>query len=174
MIDASLRIARVAVESKINSCRFWPTIRFLRKSSFSGRQNRATSSQCVSQVTRLSASLRWRSEEPSLESAPEAQVESETPSEDRAEGERASAKDDKDDPRASQTEELKDAAVATARLARFQGAWQRIEPVAIPVLRRVNYPLRHVPQKLRPIVDWIALSLLFWVPIVWVIALLAG
>ncbi|MCH8210031.1 MAG: hypothetical protein IIB99_01535 [Planctomycetes bacterium] len=51
---------------------------------------------------------------------------------------------------------------------------QRIEPVAVPVLRRVNYPLRYVPQTMRPIVDWIALSLLFWVPIVWAIALLAG
>ena len=112
-------------------------------------------------------------DEPDPESAPEAQVESEPPSEDEAEPKRASAKDD-EDPRAPQTEELKEAAVAAVRFARLHGALQRIEPVAVPVLRRVNYPLRYVPQTLRPIVDWIALSLLFWVPIVWAIALLAG
>jgi hypothetical protein len=113
-------------------------------------------------------------DEPDPESAPETQVESEPPSQDGAEPKPASAKDDKEDPRASQTEELKEAAVATVRFARLHGALQRIEPVAVPVLRRVNYPLRYVPQNLRPIVDWIALSLLFWVPIVWAIALLAG
>lgn len=112
-------------------------------------------------------------EEPDPESSPEAQVESEPPSEDEAEPKRASAKDD-EDPRAPQTEELKEAAVAAVRFARLHGALQRIEPVAVPVLRRVNYPLRYVPETLRPIVDWIALSLLFWVPIVWAIALLAG
>ncbi|MCH7846776.1 MAG: hypothetical protein IIB53_00310 [Planctomycetes bacterium] len=113
-------------------------------------------------------------DEPEPESAPEAQVESEPPSQDEAESKRASAKDDEEDPRASQTEELKEAAVAAVRFARLHGALQRIEPVAVPVLRRVNYPLRYVPQTMRPIVDWIALSLLFWVPIVWAIALLAG
>ncbi len=113
-------------------------------------------------------------EEPDPESAPEAQVESKPRSEDGAKPKRTSAKDDDEDPRASQTEELKEAAVAAVRFARLHGALQRIEPVAVPVLRRVNYPLRYVPQTLRPIVDWIALSLLFWVPIVWVIALLAG
>ncbi len=113
-------------------------------------------------------------DEPDPESAPEAQVESEPPSQDGAEPEPASAKDDGEDPRASQTEELKEAAVATVRFARLHSAVQRIEPIAVPVLRRVNYPLRYVPQNLRPIVDWIALSLLFWVPIVWAIALLAG
>ena len=113
-------------------------------------------------------------DEPEPESAPEAQVESEPPSQDEAESKRASAKDDEEDPRAPQTEELKEAAVAAVRFARLHGALQRIEPVAVPVLRRVNYPLRYVPQTMRPIVDWIALSLLFWVPIVWAIALLAG
>ncbi|MEE9130078.1 MAG: hypothetical protein V3T84_08675 [Phycisphaerales bacterium] len=110
---------------------------------------------------------------PDPESAPEAQVESKPRRQDGAEPKRGSAKDD-EDPRPSQTEELKEAAVAAARFARLHGALQRIEPVAVPVLRRVNYPLRYVPQTLRPIVDWIALSLLFWVPIVWAIALLAG
>ena len=108
------------------------------------------------------------------ESAPEPQVESKPRRQDGAKRKRSLARDDDEDPRASQTEELKEAAVATVRLARLHGALQRIEPVAVPVLRRVNYPLRYVPQTLRPIVDWIALSLLFWVPIVWVIALLAG
>ena len=113
-------------------------------------------------------------EEPDPELAPEAQVASKPRSEDEDEPKRASAKDDEEDPRAPQTEELKEATVAAVRFARLHGALQRIEPVAVPVLRRVNYPLRYVPQTLRPIVDWIALSLLFWVPIVWAIALLAG
>jgi hypothetical protein len=113
-------------------------------------------------------------EEPDPESAPEAQVESKPRRQDGAEPKPASAKDDDEDPRASQTEELKEAAVAAVRFARLHGALHRIEPIAVPVLRRVNYPLRYVPQTLRPIVDWIALSLLFWVPIVWAIALLAG
>ncbi len=113
-------------------------------------------------------------EEPDPELAPEAQVASKPRSEDEDEPKRASAKDDEEDPRAPQTEELKEATVAAVRFARLHCALQRIEPVAVPVLRRVNYPLRYVPQTLRPIVDWIALSLLFWVPIVWAIALLAG
>ncbi len=112
-------------------------------------------------------------EEPDPESARESQVESKPRSQDGAKPKRALARDD-DDPRAPQTEELKEAAVAAVRFARLHGVLQRIEPVAVPVLRRVNYPLRYVPQTLRPIVDWIALSLLFWVPIVWAIALLAG
>ncbi len=113
-------------------------------------------------------------EEPDPESAPEAQVESKPRRQDGADPKPASAKDDEEDPRASQTEELKEAAVAAVRFARLHGALQRIEPIAVPVLRRVNHPLRYVPQTLRPIVDWIALSLLFWVPIVWAIVLLAG
>ena len=47
----------------------------------------------------------------------------------------------------------------------------RIEPHIVAVLRGVNYPLRFVPAKARPIVDWLALSLVFWVPIVWIMAL---
>jgi hypothetical protein len=44
----------------------------------------------------------------------------------------------------------------------------------IGVLTIVNYPLRFVPQSQRPMVDWIALSLLGWVPVVWVLVLTLG
>jgi hypothetical protein len=49
--------------------------------------------------------------------------------------------------------------------------WTRLEPVIRAVLGVLNYPLRFVPPPVRPIVDWIALSLVFWVPIVWIVAL---
>jgi len=35
------------------------------------------------------------------------------------------------------------------------------------ILQQVNYPLRLVPAGLRPVLDWTALSLMFWVPVVW-------
>ena len=95
-------------------------------------------------------------------------------SRDKADAESTSSQYDDDETGANQTEELKDAAIATVRLVRLHEALERIEPIAVPILRRVNYPLRYVPKALRPIVDWVALSLLFWVPIVWVIALLAS
>ena len=41
----------------------------------------------------------------------------------------------------------------------------------VRVLEGVNYPLRLLPDPARQIVDWIALTLVFWVPITWVIAL---
>lgn len=45
-------------------------------------------------------------------------------------------------------------------------------PPAVKVLLWMNYPLRVLPPSVRLIVDWIALSLIFWVPIVWLVALL--
>jgi hypothetical protein len=42
----------------------------------------------------------------------------------------------------------------------------------IAVLLVMNLPLRQLPTSVRPLVDWIALSLVFWVPVTWVIALL--
>ena len=51
--------------------------------------------------------------------------------------------------------------------------WSAAEPHVVSVLRWMNSPLRHVPPSARPAVDWIALSLVFWVPIVWLIALFA-
>ncbi|MDY7109021.1 MAG: hypothetical protein SYC29_10340 [Planctomycetota bacterium] len=41
----------------------------------------------------------------------------------------------------------------------------------LPVLAALSLPLRFVPPPLRPLVDWIALSLVFWVPIVWILVL---
>jgi hypothetical protein len=44
----------------------------------------------------------------------------------------------------------------------------------IGVLTIVNYPLRFVPQSQRPMVDWIALSLVGWVPVVWILVFTLG
>ncbi|MHC4106832.1 MAG: hypothetical protein ACYSTY_01975 [Planctomycetota bacterium] len=49
--------------------------------------------------------------------------------------------------------------------------WRTARPVVMVTLGLVNFPLRFVPASLRPIVDWIALSLVFWVPITWMIAM---
>lgn len=44
----------------------------------------------------------------------------------------------------------------------------------VGVLMIINFPLRFVPASQRPMVDWIALSLLGWVPVVWVLVLTLG
>lgn len=54
---------------------------------------------------------------------------------------------------------------------RVQAAFEIIEPPLVTVLTGMNYPLRKIPEQFRPAVDWLALSLVFWVPIVWVLAL---
>lgn len=41
----------------------------------------------------------------------------------------------------------------------------------VAALSVMNMPLRHVPPGLRPVVDWIALSLLIWIPLVWMAAI---
>ncbi len=50
--------------------------------------------------------------------------------------------------------------------------WARVEPGVVTLFEWVNYPIRLLPQSGRPVISWLALSLLFWAPIVWVIALL--
>jgi hypothetical protein len=55
--------------------------------------------------------------------------------------------------------------------SRLASIWIHAEPLIVDVLETANRPLRRVPPSMRPIVDWIALSLVFWVPIVWVVAL---
>ncbi|UCD74960.1 MAG: hypothetical protein JSV91_14380 [Phycisphaerales bacterium] len=63
--------------------------------------------------------------------------------------------------------------IRSQRLAdRGARLWRHAEPVLIKALTVANYPLRFLPEQVRPVVDWIALSLLFWVPIVWLIVLL--
>ncbi len=52
-----------------------------------------------------------------------------------------------------------------------ESVFSPIESVITRGLSCMNYPLRLLPPGVRPVVDWIALSLVFWVPIVWVIAL---
>lgn len=48
-----------------------------------------------------------------------------------------------------------------------------LAPVAaccIAALSLMSAPMRYVPESIRPLVDWIAISLVFWVPVVWVLA----
>ena len=45
-------------------------------------------------------------------------------------------------------------------------------PKLVRLLAAMNYPVRLLPPPARAVVDWIALSLIFWVPIVWLIAIL--
>lgn len=57
---------------------------------------------------------------------------------------------------------------------RSSGAWMlwtSVRPMVMVTLGLVSFPLRFVPASLRPILDWIALSLVFWVPITWMIAM---
>ncbi len=49
--------------------------------------------------------------------------------------------------------------------------WRLVRPMVMMTLGLMNFPLRFVPASLRPILDWIALSLVFWVPITWMIAM---
>lgn len=44
----------------------------------------------------------------------------------------------------------------------------------VDVLAILNYPLRFVPPRLRPAVDWLAVSLMAWVPVVWIMVLVLG
>ncbi len=45
-------------------------------------------------------------------------------------------------------------------------------PLIVTVLQRLNYPLRVLPPSSRMVVDWVAWSLILWVPVVWAIAIL--
>jgi hypothetical protein len=51
---------------------------------------------------------------------------------------------------------------------------EKLARPAIPLLMIVNFPLRFVPPSLRPVVDWAALSLLVWVPIIWIMVATLG
>jgi hypothetical protein len=44
----------------------------------------------------------------------------------------------------------------------------------VPVLVILSFPLRFVPAPLRHVVDWAALSLLVWVPIIWIMVVMLG
>ncbi len=43
--------------------------------------------------------------------------------------------------------------------------------IAITALNLLALPLRLIPEGARPYVDWIALSLVFWIPVIWVVVL---
>lgn len=54
---------------------------------------------------------------------------------------------------------------------------QKREPLraAQPIVRllmMMNLPLRKLPRSLRPLMNWAAVTLLLWVPIVWVLAVM--
>jgi len=66
------------------------------------------------------------------------------------------------------------ASQASSIKSRMASLVDRAARPAIGVLILMNYPLRFVPPKLRPAIDWIALSLLAWVPIVWIMVLMLG
>ena len=55
------------------------------------------------------------------------------------------------------------------------GFMERLQAVVLDqvksVLTVMSLPLNLVPDRLRPAVDWLAISLIFWVPIVWVLVL---
>jgi hypothetical protein len=52
-----------------------------------------------------------------------------------------------------------------------QGLWRQLVRLVAATLAVVNLPMRLVPEPYRPIADWVALSLVFWIPIAWVLAL---
>lgn len=49
--------------------------------------------------------------------------------------------------------------------------WKKAEPPLVTVLSMVNWPLRKVPANARFLVDWFSLSMVFWVPVVWVLVM---
>ena len=59
-------------------------------------------------------------------------------------------------------------------LARIKIVASRVARPAVPLLVVVNYPLRLVPQSMRSALDWIALTLLIWAPIVWIMVVALG
>ena len=71
------------------------------------------------------------------------------------------------EPGAAASEETPDAPEVVTRTP----PWAIVRPAVIAALVGLNYPLRLLPDPLRQIVDWIALTLIFWVPIVWALAL---
>ncbi len=52
------------------------------------------------------------------------------------------------------------------------GLAARLEPPVRSALELLARPLERIPPTWRPTVDWIAISLAFWVPVTWVLALL--
>ncbi len=79
------------------------------------------------------------------------------------------------DPATPQSEAADERIEAPAPFPTARGAGNAapsgLQAILIEVLAILGYPLRFVPPSVRPLVDWVALSLVFWVPIVWVIAL---
>jgi outer membrane biosynthesis protein TonB len=50
----------------------------------------------------------------------------------------------------------------------------RVSQAVVTILKPINYPLRLVPEPVRPLVDWVILSLVFWVPVTWAIVMMVG
>ncbi|MBX3375097.1 MAG: hypothetical protein KF817_14795 [Phycisphaeraceae bacterium] len=49
-----------------------------------------------------------------------------------------------------------------------------VTALLVPMLVALSAPLRLVPPSVRPVVDWLAISLALWAPIVWLAVLLKG
>jgi len=70
--------------------------------------------------------------------------------------------EDQENPKSGQHTELKPNALAIAKI---------VKPALIGTLKGLNYPLRFLPESTRTMVDFVALTLVFWVPIVWMLVL---
>jgi hypothetical protein len=55
-----------------------------------------------------------------------------------------------------------------------RAVFQAVAAPLVLVLMILNFPLRLVPARLRLIVDWAAITLLAWVPIVWMLVLVTS
>lgn len=80
--------------------------------------------------------------------------------------------DAKDAPEESEPSEGADSPQSSKRSEPVKKPERGGPPLIITVLQRLNYPMRLLPSSTRVIVDWVAWSLIFWVPVVWVIAIL--
>lgn len=61
-----------------------------------------------------------------------------------------------------------------AKSPRGRSRWDIALWPLFQLLLGLNFPLRWVPPKLRPVLDVLALSLVFWIPIVWALAWVWG
>ena len=80
--------------------------------------------------------------------------------------------DEQDAPEESEPSEGADSPQSSKRSEPVKKLERGGPPLIITVLQRLNYPMRLLPSSTRVIVDWVAWSLIFWVPVVWVIAIL--
>ncbi|MEM7228743.1 MAG: hypothetical protein AAF432_08005 [Planctomycetota bacterium] len=68
-------------------------------------------------------------------------------------------------------QELEPASATVESKVSLGALLERAEPIVLPVMRIVSFPMNFVPESHRRTLDFIALTMIFWVPIVWLIAL---